>query len=129
MTQINGFRHSIIALSALGIVALVTFSLPAAADCSFAKGDWKAGDKVFHGTCVACHGENGKGAVPGAPDFTKKGGVLAKPHSVMVEHIKKGFEPPGATMAMPPKGGNPDLTDRDIEDVHAYLHHKFGCGK
>lgn len=124
----NGIRWSLLALSALGVAALVTIGVPASADCGFTKGDWKAGDKVFHETCVACHGENGKGAVPGAPDFTKKGGALAKPHSVLSQHIKNGFAPPGAPLAMPPKGGNPDLTDKDIEDVHAYLHHRFGCG-
>ena len=31
-------------------------------------------------------------------------------------------------MAMPAKGGNPDLTNTDIESVHTYLHQQFGCG-
>jgi mono/diheme cytochrome c family protein len=99
------------------------------ADCGFTGGDWKKGDKIFHETCVACHGEDGKGAIPGAPDFTKKGGVLSQPHKVIAEHIKNGFQAPGAPMAMPPRGGNPSLSDQDIKDVHAYLHHRFGCGK
>jgi len=128
MIQINSIRLSILALSALGAVALAIIAPPAWADCGFAKGDWKAGDKDYHQTCVACHGEDGKGTVPGTPDFTKKGGALAKPHEVVSKHIKNGFESPGAALSMPPKGGNPDLTDEDIEDVHAYLHHRYGCG-
>lgn len=103
-------------------------SLPAMADCSATQGQPDEGDKVYHATCVACHSEDGRGAIPGVPDFTKKGGVLGKPHAVMSKHIKEGFAPPGAMIAMPPKGGNPDLTDKDIDDVHAYLHQKFGCG-
>ncbi len=114
--------------SALAILVLSVSSQPATADCSFSKGDPAAGDKVYHETCVACHGEDGHGAVPGVPDFAKRGGVLGKPHQVMSDHIKKGFSKPGDMMAMPPKGGNPDLNDKDIEDVHSYLHKKFGCG-
>lgn len=105
---------------------------PALADgdaaCGFTKGDWKAGDKIYHETCVACHGENGKGTVPGAPDFTKKGGKLSDPHALMTQRIQNGFQESGSPMAMPPKGGNPSLSDQDINDVHAYLHHQFGCG-
>ena len=111
--------------AALGLAA----SNSAMADCGFTGGNVANGDKIFHETCVTCHGEDGHGVIPGAPDFTKKGGVLSKPHAVMIEHIKNGFQAPGNPMAMPPKGGNPDLTDQDIKDVHQYLHHRFGCGK
>lgn len=98
------------------------------ADCGLNGGDAAKGDKIYHETCVACHGENGKGVVPGAPDFAEKGGALSKPHQVMAQHIKKGFHEPGKPLGMPPKGGNPSLTDGDMKDVHAYLHHAFGCG-
>ena len=110
-----------------GVLVLLG-SASALADCGFTGGDAANGDKVYHVTCVACHGEDGKGAVPGAPDFTKKGGVLSKPHNVMTTHIKNGFHEPGKPIAMPPQGGNPDLTDQDIKDVHEYLHKRFGCG-
>jgi mono/diheme cytochrome c family protein len=112
----------------LVVVILFAASTNAVADCGFTGGDAARGDKVYHTTCVACHGEDGRGVVPGAPDFTKKGGVLSKPHSSLTLHIKNGFHSPGKPLAMPPKGGNPDLTDQDIKDVHAYLHHRFGCG-
>lgn len=98
-------------------------------ECGFTGGDPAAGDVIFHQTCVACHGEDGKGMIPGTPDFTKKGGgVLSKPHSVLTKHIRNGFQDPSSPMAMPPKGGNPGLSDQDIRDVHAYLHKRFGCG-
>lgn len=100
----------------------------ALADCGFTGGNAANGDRVYHTTCVACHGENGHGAVPGAPDFTKKGGVLSEPHKVLLHHIKNGFREPGKPLGMPPNGGNPDLTDQDIRDVHSYLHERFGCG-
>ena len=108
---------------------MLAASTSAMADCGFTGGDVANGDKIFHETCVTCHGEDGHGAVPGAPDFLKKGGVLSKPHAVMIMHIKNGFHSPGDPIAMPPKGGNSDLTDQGIKDVHAYLHQRFGCGK
>lgn len=110
------------------LLLLTGGSHTALADCGFKGGNIANGDKIFHETCIACHGANGRGAVPGAPDFTKKGGPLSKPHSVMTAHIKNGFHEPGKPLAMPPKGANPNLTDQDILDVHAYLHHQFGCG-
>ena len=124
---------SVLPSSKLAVLLLssgLVFGLAAQAyaDCGFTKGDAKAGEKIFNETCVACHGEDGKGVVPGAPDFTKKGGVLSKPHSALSNHIKNGFQEPGHPIAMPPKGGNPDLDDQDINNVHEYLHKKFGCG-
>jgi len=98
-------------------------------NCGYTGGDWKKGDKIFHETCFVCHGENGKGAVPGAPDFTKKGGPLSHTHKDITRHILNGFQEPGKPLAMPAKGGNPGLTLQDIKNVHAYLHHEFGCGK
>jgi len=117
--------------NALVIGTILAIPLTAAADgvCGYTGGDPKKGDAIYHETCVACHGEDGRGAIPGTPDFTKTGGgVLSKPHATLFEHIKNGFQEPGKPLAMPPEGGNPDLTDQDIKDVHAYLHKAFGCG-
>jgi mono/diheme cytochrome c family protein len=113
---------------ALGAVLTVGLAQSARADCGYTKGDPEAGSAIYHQTCIACHGPKGHGVIPGAPDFTKKGGVLSEPHALMEKHIKNGFQKPGDPMAMPPRGGNPGLTDQDIDNVHAYLHKHFGCG-
>ncbi len=89
-------------------------------------GDPAHGKTVFHGTCVACHGEDGKGVVPGAPDFTDPRGPLAKSDELLLQHMERGYRSPGALMAMPPKGGNPRLSDQDFRDVLAYLRSAFG---
>lgn len=97
--------------------------------CGFKGGNPDHGKIIFQQTCSACHGADGHGAIPGTPDFTKKGGVLSKPHSALAAHIENGFSSPDTPMSMPPRGGNPGLSDQDIKDVHAYLHQAFGCGK
>ncbi len=84
------------------------------------------GSDVYAQTCIACHGENGKGTVPGAPNFTRSDGPLSQPDEVLFNHIKLGFKSPGSPLAMPPKGGNMSLTDGDIKAVLEYLRGTYG---
>lgn len=85
-----------------------------------------AGQAIYKAHCSACHGNNGKGAFSGVPDFTKKGGVLSQSDSVLLQRIENGYQSPGAAMAMPPKGGDASLTTAQIKEVLAYLHSEFG---
>ena len=87
--------------------------------------DVKLGAEVYNGTCVACHGENGKGEIPGVPDLTSAKGPLAKTDAILLDHIINGFESPGSDMAMPELGGNEDLTIQDIKNVIAYMRAKY----
>ncbi len=96
-----------------------------AAATAAAAGTTLSGRDVYAQTCVACHGKNGKGTVPGAPDFTRSKGVLSQPDETLFSHIKLGFKSPGSAMAMPPKGGNMGLTDDDIKGVVEYLRATF----
>lgn len=80
-----------------------------------------SGSDIYSQTCVACHGNNGKGTVPGAPNFTRSDGPLSQSDETLFKHIKFGFKSPGSAMAMPPKGGNMSLTDSDIKTVLVYL--------
>lgn len=84
------------------------------------------GKAIFGRTCIACHGADGAGVLPGVPDFTKPGGPLVQPDAVLIERITKGFQTPGSPLAMPPKGGDPSLTAQQIQDVLAYLRREFG---
>jgi len=84
------------------------------------------GKVVFEQTCIACHGGDGKGAIPGVPDFTAKGGLLTKSDAELIDNITNGFQSPGSFMAMPPKGGNPGLSDADVAAVLAYIRAAFG---
>ena len=91
-----------------------------------AAADVATGKVVYSQTCIACHGAGGKGMIPGVRDLTASDGALAKSDEELVKNISDGFQTPGSAMAMPPKGGNPTLTEEDVKAVLAYLRFKFG---
>jgi len=82
--------------------------------------------ETYEKTCIACHGADGKGAFPGTPDFTLKEGALSKSDEVLIENINNGFQSEGSPMAMPPKGGNPNLSETDVGNVLSYIRKTFG---
>ncbi len=84
-----------------------------------------SGAAIYNQTCVACHGANGTGSIPGVPDFTAADGPLSKPDDVLIRNITNGFQSPGSPMAMPAKGGNPDLSHADVQAVLGYLRESF----
>ena len=77
-----------------------------------------SGEQVYNQTCIACHGADGGGAIPGVPKFKER---LSQSDDILLQHIIEGFQSPGSSMAMPPKGGNPNLSDQDIRKVLSYI--------
>jgi mono/diheme cytochrome c family protein len=87
-------------------------------------------DQIFSQTCIACHGANGKGVLPGMPDLTSPTGPLAtKTDAELTRNIMNGFKSSGSSIAMPPKGGNPSLTESDAAALVKYLRERFGRGQ
>ena len=102
----------------------VKASSPAIAAVGVSEGS--SGKDTYNQTCVSCHGANGKGAFPGVPNFTNGNSPLSKSDDVLIDHITNGFQSPGAPMAMPPKGGNPNLSRSGIRAVLEYIRKAFG---
>jgi len=117
MAQLKVFRI----LSATALFANVLSTGAAAAE------DMVRGQEIYEQTCVACHGADGRGTLPGVPDFTSKNSPMAKDDALLLLHITDGFQTPGSMMAMPPKGGNSDLTEEDIKFVIQYIREKYGA--
>lgn len=95
---------------------------PAAA---VAAGDATKGKSLFDTTCIACHGPGGVGMPNLGLPLTTSAFVAQKSDKELLDFIKVGRMPgaPGATslIPMPPKGGNPALTDANLLDIIAYM--------
>jgi disulfide bond formation protein DsbB len=88
-------------------------------------GDAAAGKEIFDSVCSACHGLDGKGVEGLGKDFTTSEFVAGKTDEELVEFIKVGRDPSDPLnttgVAMPPKAGNPALTDEDLLNVVAFV--------
>ncbi|HET9122790.1 MAG TPA: c-type cytochrome [Acidiferrobacteraceae bacterium] len=79
------------------------------------------GQKVFEGTCSACHGAGIAGA-PRLGDKQAWAHHIAKGNKVLLAHAENGFT--GKTGTMPARGGNPALSNQDVADAIAYMKSK-----
>jgi disulfide bond formation protein DsbB len=90
------------------------------------------GEKLFMGTCSACHGTDGKGLPNLGKDLTNSAFVQEKTDEELLAYTLEGRavdDPLNTTgIAMPPKGGNPALTDAQILDIIAYIR-QYYAGK
>lgn len=83
------------------------------------------GAKLYGATCAACHGKDAKGMPNLGKDLTTSEFAIGLSDADLVKFLKEGRstdDPANTTgVAMPPKGGNPALTDADLESIVAYL--------
>ena len=70
------------------------------------------GKKVYKSRCAMCHGDDGKGMMPGAPDF-RRGQKLNKSDARLIKQIKKGKG------SCPPFEGI--IREKDMQDVISFL--------
>ncbi len=108
------------------VIAALLSPLLAFADETASTAKIEAGRAAYSQTCFACHGSDGKGAIPGVSDLTNEDGPLSKTDEVLIKSITDGVATAGAALTMPAKGGNPALTEADIEALLAYLRATFG---
>ena len=83
------------------------------------------GAAVYSGTCSSCHGPDLGGLEGLGKPLAPSEFVTANTEDELVAFIEVGRPAgdPANTQGvdMPPKGGNPSLTDQDLHDVAAYL--------
>ena len=89
-------------------------------------GTGTSGKQTYEQTCISCHASDGSGEFPGVPDLTDGAGPLSKSDQVLITNITTGYQSPDSVMAMPPKGGNPNLSETDVTAVLQYIRDSFG---
>ena len=87
-------------------------------------GDAAKGKEAF-ATCAGCHGPDAKGLPGLGKDMTTSTFIKGQTDEQLMAFIKTGrpaSDPANTTgVDMPPKGGNPAMTDQQIMDVIAYM--------
>jgi disulfide bond formation protein DsbB len=88
-------------------------------------GDAAAGETMYQRSCLACHGADAKGMPNLGKDLTTSDFVQSKTDDELLAFIKVG-RPAGDPLNtqgidMPPKGGNPALSDDDLMNIIAFV--------
>ncbi|GAB4382466.1 MAG: hypothetical protein Kow0022_00040 [Phycisphaerales bacterium] len=95
----------------------------AAADGSAGQGG--VGHDLYVASCSACHGPGGEGMEGLGKPLNTSAFVASKSDSELLAFIKTGrpiWDPENTTgVDMPPKGGNPSLTDEQLSEIIAYI--------
>jgi len=76
---------------------------------------------VYEQNCSICHGVDGHGIMPGIPDLKENTTWSLKSDNQLLNLVKNGFQSPDSIMAMPPKGGNANLSDQQIISSILYM--------
>ncbi len=88
-------------------------------------GDPAAGETKYNEVCIACHGAAGAGIENLGKPFTTSEFIRDNNDDALLAFVKTGRpigDPANTTgVDMPPKGGNPALTDDQILDIIAYI--------
>lgn len=94
-------------------------------DTPLPAGDPIAGQAFFEASCSACHGSDAKGVPNVGKNLTTSEFLAGLTDAEFVAFVNQGRptdDPANTTgIAMPPKGGNPALSDTQLLDIVAYL--------
>jgi len=114
-----------IGLSILFLAALLLTACGGGGAAATPSGDPAAGETVFLSTCASCHGPDAKGISGLGKDLTTSQFVKDQSDTELVAFVKQGrpgSDPANTTgVDMPPRGGNPALTDADLANIVAYV--------
>jgi cytochrome c5 len=83
-----------------------------------------SGEQVFQAVCKTCH-EAGIAGAPKAGDNAAWSVSIKKGYETLVQHALNGFQEQGKVM--PPRGGNPDLSDVEVERAVVYMANRSGA--
>lgn len=123
-------RLSLVLIVGLLVVSLSISACGPSAPAATATPEGPVGDPVngqqkYTGTCVSCHGPDAKGMTGLGKDLTTSEFLKSRSNAEMVSFLQTGrpaSDPLNTTgVDMPPKGGNPALTDQDLADIIAYI--------
>jgi disulfide bond formation protein DsbB len=115
----------LLVMAILTLSALFLAACGGSAEPTYSAEDIAQGETIFSSTCSACHGPDAKGLPNLGKDLTTSEYVRDNDDEtllqLLVEGRPSGHELNTTGVDMPPKGGNPSLSEDDLKTVVAYL--------
>jgi cytochrome c5 len=111
--QLRGKNGRTVAAATLALIALV------ATGTARAQGNERSGKEVVDSVCISCHGTGAKGA----PKIGDKRAWSKRASQGLTSLTKTAL---AGIRQMPPHGGNPGLTDTEIERAITYMVNQSG---
>ena len=109
----------------VGLVLVQTIILLACAETVRSPEEVEAGRQLFRQTCSRCHGENAEGMLLLGKDLRGNEFVAGLTDEELVTFLQEGRRANHPLnergVDMPPRGGNPGLSDDDLRQIAAYL--------
>lgn len=120
-----GLAVATLALAVAACAGSSVDDLPTVTTGPVEPGDPIAGAAVYRGTCAGCHGVDLEGVGGLGSALAPSDWVADRSEDEIVDFLLVGREADHPEnmqgIAMPPRGGNPSLSDQDLHDVAAYL--------
>lgn len=112
----------------LGVLVLVVLGSMLAAcggGSPSVTGEAAVGQKIYNANCALCHGQGGVGKPALGKDLRQNDFIGGLTDDEVVEFLKEGRRANHPLnergVDMPPRGGNPGLSDENLHQVVAYL--------
>jgi disulfide bond formation protein DsbB len=130
MRLVKGFKVSALVVLAipalLALTAITTLADATPTPTIALPGDPNRGGTLYGQNCATCHGANLEGGIGAVLNPIDKlpGVTNSLDPAFLIQIITTGRQPQTGdpkAIAMPPKGGNPNLTDQDIKDLASYI--------
>ncbi|MFK5914495.1 MAG: cytochrome c [Woeseiaceae bacterium] len=83
------------------------------------------GEKLYMQNCMVCHADDGTGAMPGVLDLEENRAWSTMNKIKLLTRLKQGIQKSDGSMGMPAKGGNSNLTDKELNEIINYMHQSF----
>lgn len=83
------------------------------------------GKVIYAESCIACHGSDGAGTMPGIPDLSDKNGPLSKSDEVLLKSILEGVETSTTPTPMPAFVNSGKSTEEGARSVLYFIRHQF----
>ncbi len=112
------YRHHAMFLLLIALV-LYPGGLQAGTDGAASAGI--SGEDIYFQNCVFCHGDDATGNMPGVPDLTQRESWRRYSEDEMVTRLMEGVQSPGSQRAMPPAGGDPNLTAPQLRAAFRFM--------